>query len=145
MMNKKTFFLQFGMMILGIMGIFLYAGSAPAEISINISTGNSIFDAAYNQLYTTFKEARVVVYILSGFGLIGFAVAAIFNKISFTWLTMIVVALFTLAAADKIVSYIVTAGSNTFIMNDNPHYEGDSEFNLDGVDNNFNLNFNSLL
>ena len=150
MMNKKTFFWIFGIVIFGIMGIFLcpevLADSTTTSTSTSSSSvGNSIFSNAYDQLYTTFKQARVIVYLLSGFGLIGFAVAAIFNKISFTWLTMIGVALFTLAAADKIVNYVVTAGSSTTITNENPKYEGDSEFNLDGVDNSFNLEFNNLL
>ena len=146
MVNKKVFFWIFGIMIFTIMGIFLCPEVLAATTTTSSSSsGSSIFSNAYNQLYTTFKEARVVVYILSGFGLIGFAVAAIFNKISFTWLTMIVVALFTLAAADKIVSYVVTAGSSTTTTNDDPKYEGDSEFNLDGVDNSFDLKFNELL
>ena len=145
-MTNKTFFLSFGIMILGIMGIFLFSSDALAQLpQLTFSTGNSVFNAAYNQLYTTFRQARVVVYILSGFGLIGFAVAAVFNKISFTWLTSIAVALFVLAAADKIVEYIVTAGSDTFIMNENPHYEGDKDFNLKDVDNSFDLRFNDLL
>ena len=145
MMNKKTFFWNLGMMIFVIMGIFLFACGAWAEISVSISTGNSIFDDAYQKLYTTFTQARVVVYILSGFGLIGFSIGAIFGKISFRWLAMIAIALFMLAAADKIINYIVAAGSNTGGILSDPHYAGDSDFNLNGVDNSFDLRFEDLL
>lgn len=127
------------------MGIFLCAWSAFAEITVNISGTNSVFQSAYNQLHSTFLYARVVVYILSGFGLIGFSIAAIFGKINFGWLAMIAVALFMLAAADKIIDYIVSAGSSTTVTAVTPNYGGDSEFNLKGVDNSFNLQFESLL
>ena len=93
---------------MGIMGIFLYAGSVWA------ATGSSsLFENAYNTLYTTFTQARAVVYITAGFGLVGMAVAFIFGKMPFQWLAMITIALFILAMAEKIVGYTVGAGEKT--------------------------------
>ena len=72
---------------------------------------NSAFQKAYDQLFLTFTNARVVVYMLSGFGLIGFALAAIFGKLSLRWLAMIAISLFILAMTESIISYIMETGS----------------------------------
>jgi len=132
MMNKKVFSWQ--MIFLGIMGIFIY--TLPVQASV--------FEKAYEALYGTFVEARTVVYVMGGFGLIGFATAAIFGKLSWRWLAMIATALFTLAMAEKIVLYAVgadtstptsnfssalcteTTGPNAFCLRG---YEGRNEFN----------------
>ena len=106
MTNKKVFFQKYAkwVLLMGGMGVFFMVGEAEAA---------TIFTNAIDTLYTTFLKARTVVYILSGFGLCGFATAAIFGKLSFRWLASIAIALFTLAAAEKIVLYITDAGSST--------------------------------
>ena len=105
MMNKIVFF---RILLLGFMGIFLNAVGAAAAVR----SGNSAFDTAYEALYVTFLNARQLVYIASGFGLIGVAIGGIFGKISFKWLAMICIALAILAGADKIIDYSVSNGVN---------------------------------
>ena len=81
--------------------------------SLTSNTGNKIFDGAFDQLYLTFTNSRVVVYALAAFGLLGFAVATIFGKLNWLWLTIITVSLFILASAEAIVSYAVRSSSGT--------------------------------
>lgn len=123
MTNKKVFFKL--MLFLGVMGILIFSEEVLAATS-----SSTIFERAYYQLYETFAKARVVVYITAGFGLVGFATAAIFGKLSIRWLAMIAIALFTLAAAEKVVKYAVDSGSNsltsTFVSEVN-----DADFRLD--------------
>lgn len=104
MMNKTVFLKR--MLFLGFMGISLYAAGAAAAVK----TGNGAFDTAYEALYVTFLNARQLVYIASGFGLIGVAVGGIFGKVSFKWLAMICIALAILAGADKIIDYSISNG-----------------------------------
>ncbi|MGN0919233.1 MAG: TrbC/VirB2 family protein [Alphaproteobacteria bacterium] len=104
MMNKNVFLKT--IYCLFVIGIFL------CPLIVMAQTGNSgaVFTSAYQKIQTTFHNARNVVYVLSGFGLVGVAAAAIFGKMNFTWLAMICIALATLAAADKIVAYSINNG-----------------------------------
>ncbi|MBO7483790.1 MAG: hypothetical protein J6T55_01540 [Alphaproteobacteria bacterium] len=107
MMNKTVFsFLLKTTLLLSIVGIFFFSFSATAQ--------NSAFTRAYNTLYTTFSNARAIVYVVSGFGLVGFAVAAIMGKFDWMWLSMIAVALFTLAAAELVVKTAVEYGGGQY-------------------------------
>ena len=53
------------------------------------------------------------MYGLAAFGLLGFAVATIFGKLSWLWLTIITVSLFVLASAEALISYTVRAGEGS--------------------------------
>ena len=119
-MNKKVFFKPIQVMLFwGIVGFLCYTKTG-------WTATNAIFTEAYNKLYETFNNARVVVYILSGFGLVGLATAAIFGKLSFRWLATIAIALFVLASAEQLVKTVVegdklnstftAVGSDTFIL-----------------------------
>ena len=105
MMNQKIFssFLKMSL-ILGIMGIAFICAPAWAQ---------SAFQNAYNALYETFKEARQVVYLISGFGLICFSIAAIMGKFDFVWLSMIALAIFILSAAELVVKTAIEYGGGT--------------------------------
>ena len=108
---------------MGIMGIFLCAGEVFAT-----NGENSAFSNAVNTLEVTFDNSRNVVYYISGFGLIGVAVAAIMGKINWKWLAMICVALATLAGTEKIRDYATNRG----VPVDESYAEiGDNNFDLD--------------
>ena len=137
MMNKKFFLNSIQMITFwGIMGIFLFPGTGYA----------SAFTNALNTLYTTFTEARIVVYVCAGFGLIGVAVAAISGKLPWKWFSMIAVALFTLAAAEKIVQYSTGVGTGTNTVSNFGSALRSSEFDISDAanssinDNQFNYN-----
>ena len=69
--------------------------------------GNGIFNHAGNLLSTTFKNVRMVVYILGAFGLIGIAGGGILGKVNFKWLAYLAIGLAIVAAADGIVRYAI--------------------------------------
>ena len=97
-MNNKKVFLITG--FISVMGIFLWVNAAFAAT-------DTTFESAYEALEVTFRNARSVVYVLSGFGLIGLSVGAMMGKLDFKWLAMICVALAVLAGAEKIVKYSI--------------------------------------
>ena len=109
MMTPKIFssFVFKMSLVLGIMGIAFICSPAWAQ---------SAFQSAYKALYETFTQVRVIVYVLSAFGLIGFAVAAIMGKFDFVWLSMIAVALFFLSAAELVVKTAVEYGGGTYSL-----------------------------
>jgi len=72
-----------------------------------LADGNGIFNHAGNLLSTTFKNVRMVVYILGAFGLIGIAVGGILGKVNFKWLAYLAIGLAIVAAADGIVRYAI--------------------------------------
>ena len=104
MIQQKVLFKS--ILFWGVMGFLLFAGGAEAAPS----KSGGVFGTAYNTLHDTFENARNLVYVLSGFGLIGVAVGGIMGKVDFKWLAMIAIALATLAGADKIVDYSINNG-----------------------------------
>lgn len=54
------------------------------------------------------KQSKTVVFILAGFGLIGFAFMAIFNKISWKWFSNIAIGLFLVAVMGLFIDYFTT-------------------------------------
>ena len=75
-----------------------------------LQTNDPKLRKATETLASTFKKIRIIVYMLGGFGFIGFAVAAIFGKLSWSWLVMITISLFVLASTEAIVLYAIGAG-----------------------------------
>lgn len=67
--------------------------------------GLSIFAKLACKAVTTLSDLRKIIYVLSGFGLIAFAFAAIFNKISFRHLANIGLSLFILSMLTPFIEY----------------------------------------
>ena len=72
-----------------------------------LAQNSNVFNHAGNLLSTTFKNVRMIVYVLGAFGLIGIAVAAILGKMQFKWLAYLAIGLAIVAAADGIVRYAI--------------------------------------
>ena len=66
---------------------------------------DNIFKYIACKAMTTLADIRVIVYTLAGFGLIAFAFAAIFNKISWKHLANLCIALFILSMMTPFISY----------------------------------------
>lgn len=64
-----------------------------------------VFDTIACKAMTTLADLRVIVYTLAGFGLIAFAFAAIFNKISWKHLAHLCFALFLLSMMTPFIEY----------------------------------------
>lgn len=74
------------------------------------SESGDIFDIVHNKMMSTLKDLRQIVYIIAGFGLIMFAVMAIFNKISFKHLAYIMIGLSLLSLMFPFIEYF--SGAN---------------------------------
>ena len=74
----------------------------PAEVWA--AEGN-IFSTIRSRAAQALKDYHQVVYLLAGFGLIGFAFMAVFNKISWKWFANIAIGLFLVAVMGMIISY----------------------------------------
>ena len=93
------------------------------------------------KLSDTFAKARVVVYMLGAFSLIGFATAAIFGKLSWVWLVMIAVSLFILASTEAIVAYTVSGSTSSLTASKAQaifNKDGDNQLELRNDSNDFN-------
>ena len=66
---------------------------------------DNIFKYIACKAMTTLADIRVIVYTLAGFGLVAFAFAAIFNKISWKHLANLCIALFILSMMTPFISY----------------------------------------
>ena len=93
------------MLCLVVMGVILAAGSAMAD--------GDLFGDAVKRLGYVFKNVRTVVYVLGGFALIGFAIAAIFGKLEWKKVAILAVGLALLVAAGEVVKYAVDADSQS--------------------------------
>ena len=93
------------LLMIALFGIVLMATSAFAE--------EGLFGQAQSTLAQVFKNVRIIVFILGGFALVGFAIAAIFGKLDWKKVAILAVGLALLAVADQVVKYAVQAGSSS--------------------------------
>lgn len=95
---------------LAIMATLCVAGSAFAQDS-------DIAQTAATKLGNVFANVRQIVFILGGFALVGFAVAAIFGKLEWKKVAILAVGLAILAVASQVVSYAVNRDSSDASVN----------------------------
>lgn len=89
---------------LAIVATLCVAGSAFAQ---------DIATTATDKLGSVFRNVRQIVFILGGFALVGFAVAAIFGKLEWKKVAILAVGLAILAVASQVVQYAVGSDSKT--------------------------------
>ncbi len=98
------------LLMVALIGIVAMATAAFAQGAGN----SSLFGTAQTTLASVFKNVRIIVFILGGFALVGFAIAAIFGKLDWKKVAILAVGLALLAVADQVVSYAIKAsGGNT--------------------------------
>lgn len=95
-MNK---YLKCALMSLAIAMAFV-VGPAFAE------DGTNVFSTILDRMATTFVNARSVIFIVGGFGLIGLGFAAIFGKVHWKWLAALACGLAIVAVAGQVVDYV---------------------------------------
>jgi len=76
------------------------------------TSDNTLFRNAANVMIRTFKNVRVIVYIIGAFGLIGIAIGGIVGKINFKWLGYLAAGLAIVAVADWVISYVAKVRSS---------------------------------
>jgi len=85
-----------------IAGVLLWAGDACAT---------DVWNVAFTKVTTTFQNARRMIFIVGGFGLVVLAFWAIFGKLNWKWFAALCVGLAIVAVAGLIIDYVTT--SNT--------------------------------
>lgn len=83
----------------------IYAGTAGQGYGTE-TTGN-IFSIMTRRAMNILLGLKQIVYVMAGFGLIGFAYMAIFNKISWKWFSQIAIGLFLVANMGRFIEYFV--------------------------------------
>ena len=75
--------------------------------------GGTVFGVAAGKLLDLFKNAKMVLFIIGGFGLIALAFQAIFGKVKWAWFAALAFGLAVVAAASKIIDYAATDSNTT--------------------------------
>ena len=70
----------------------------------------SVFDDAKNKLINLFTNAKMIIFVIGGFGLICLAFQAIFGKVKWAWFAALAFGLAVVAAAAAVINY--AANSN---------------------------------
>ena len=74
----------------------------------------SVFGTAKNKLLDLFRNSKMVIFVIGGFGLIALAFQAIFGKVKWAWFAALAFGLAVVAAAGAIVEYASnTSGDST--------------------------------
>lgn len=92
------------MLALLLLGLIVFS-----PVSAFAASGD-IFTIISNKMITTIQDVRKIVYVIAGFGLIMFAVLAVFNKISFKHLSYIMIGLSLLSVMMPFINYF--SGAN---------------------------------
>ena len=88
-------------------------------VMVDQASAGSVFDTAKDKLQRLFKNAKTVLFVIGGFGLIALAFQAIFGKVKWPWFAALAFGLAVVAAAGAIVDYAVnTADSGGTVSSD---------------------------
>lgn len=71
------------------------------------SAESTVFGTAKTKLGDLFRNAKTVLFVIGGFGLIALAFQAIFGKVKWPWFAALAFGLAVVAAAGAIVDYAV--------------------------------------
>lgn len=71
----------------------------------------SVFSDAKDKLVNLFRNAKMVLFIIGGFGLICLAFQAIFGKLKWAWFASLAFGLAVVAAAGAIINYAANTDS----------------------------------
>lgn len=72
------------------------------------ASAETVFGTVKGKLTQLFKNAKLVVFVIGGFGLIALAFQAIFGKVKWPWFAALGFGLAVVAAAGAIVDYAVS-------------------------------------
>ena len=82
----------------------------------------SVFSAAGGKLVNLFVNAKMIIFIVGGFGLIALAFQAIFGKVKWAWFAALAFGLAVVAAASSIITYAANS-DDVFRRSENRNLE----------------------
>lgn len=71
----------------------------------------TVFGTATTKLLDLFKNAKMIIFVIGGFGLVALAFQAIFGKVKWAWFAALAFGLAVVAAAGAIVNYAANTTS----------------------------------
>lgn len=71
----------------------------------------SVFGTAVSKMADLFTNAKMVIFVIGGFGLVALAFQAIFGKVKWPWFAALAFGLAVVAAAGAIVNYAANTNS----------------------------------
>ena len=80
-------------------------------VMLGDASAETVFESAAKKLVELFKNAKMVVFIIGGFGLIALAFQAIFGKVKWAWFAALAFGLAVVAAAGAIINYASNTGA----------------------------------
>ena len=75
------------------------------------ASATSVFGTAGGKLIELFKNAKMIIFIIGGFGLVALAFQAIFGKVKWAWFAALAFGLAVIAAASSIITYAANSNS----------------------------------
>lgn len=69
------------------------------------AAANSVFGTAIDKMANLFTNAKLVIFMIGGFGLVALAFQAIFGKVKWAWFAALAFGLAVVAAAGAIINY----------------------------------------
>ena len=95
------------------------------------AASGSVFEKVRDKAASSLKDIKLVVYILAGFGLIGFSFMAIFNKISWKWFANIAISLFLLSVMGLFIDDFTGTSKHSTLLDYGNYLSGDGS--VDGT------------
>ena len=74
-------------------------------VMLGDAAAETVFGTAAGKLVDLFKNAKMIIFVIGGFGLVALAFQAIFGKIKWAWFAALAFGLAVVAAAGAIVNY----------------------------------------
>lgn len=74
-------------------------------VMLGDASAETVFKSAARKLIELFKNAKMVIFIIGGFGLVALAFQAIFGKVKWAWFAALAFGLAVIAAAGAIINY----------------------------------------
>lgn len=91
---------------------------AVGMFAFEVAAQTNVFQTSIRLMSGTFKNVRVIVYVLGAFGLIGLAIGGIMGAIKWKWLGMLACGLGIIAVADGVVNYAMQGATTGNITED---------------------------
>ncbi len=84
-----------------------------ALVMMGDASAETVFGVGATKLVNLFKNAKMIIFIIGGFGLVALAFQAIFGKIKWAWFAALAFGLAVVAAAGAIVNYAANTNNAT--------------------------------
>lgn len=110
----------------------------PGMSEKNYEAGKDVLTSVTRRAARAILELKQIVYVFAGFGLIGFAWAAIFNKISWKWFGNIAMGLFLVANMGRLIEYFAKGETGEYYAaawNDNAVAGNNGKYGIGDVFN----------